>query len=1045
MRSFFKWFIDQPMIVNLLTVLIFMIGLVSVYTLQKETFPKVEFGVITISTAYPGSSSEDVEKMVTIPIERAIKGISGFKSMNAISTDGRSIFTIMVDADFDVSEVYENIQTSVDSVTDLPEDVEAPLVKEQDNKARATLKIAVTGEEGVDYNKLRMTAKDLRDHLENYHKVSTAEMSGYEVDEIRIEINPGILNKYDLTAGEIASAITNRNINLSAGKIQTPAADIMVRTVSEFKNEHDIKEVVIRSNDSGYNLKVKDVATVVRSPSKNARIHRAQGRRAIFLNIKIKPNADVIRSTNKIKEKTEKFFERKKYDGVSYSYIDDMSIYVKRRLGVLSKSGYQGIVLVFVCLLFFLNFSTSVVTSLGAPVAFLTSFALMQYFGISINLISMFALILVLGMLVDDSIIVAEHFYQKLEAGEEPKKAALDAAMETYKPVLATILTTIVAFGALFFMGGIMGKFLWPVPVVVIICLLASLFECFVILPSHLAEFCKISKRATSDGPRKRWYDSWIRRYGQLLKKVLAHPFIILLIFLLVFLSSIGVATKMRFELFPGDDVRIVFMTLKGKVGDPLVKTDNLMKTLEKIAMNDLKKNEYEQIRTIVGQGIMGEHSSKYGSHYGTIILYLTPPNERERSTDSIVNEINKLVKLVLPKGVTFSINKLAGGPPKGKPVEIEVTGPDLARVKIAAKEVRLLLAKEEGITSTEIDFEEGASQIIVDVDEQEVKRLGLSTTQVAMELRRVFGGDKLTQIRGSDEDIKIKLALDSESIARVDSLEKLFILNKQGQRISINTIAKLKKRPGAFVIRRLNRRRVISVSASIDKNLATPVKIAKMIDPKLHQLFENYPSLNYKVGGENEDTKESMDGLKRSALIALCCIFFILVVMFGSLGQPLVVMSAIPLGLIGVIWAFLIMGSSLGFMAFMGVVGLIGVVVNDSIVLVTFINETRKKGGELLENVRLACMERFRPVILTTFTTVAGLLPVAHAPGGDPFIKPMAQAFAWGLLFASMVTLFFIPSCYIAYVKSKEFFERVIGKLKSLLLKGGHSLDIEQ
>ncbi len=1035
MKKLMEFFLDRPLLVNLISVAVLLVGGLSLFGLQKETFPPVDFDYILISTSYSGSSAEDVEKLVTIPLEREIKSVDGIKNLNALSAEGSSIIYLEVDADAELEKVLEDTKNAVDLVNDLPEDVDVPIVRSLNNKQRAVMKITLTGD---DYVKLKETSKKLRDTIESIKGVAIVDLSGYRVDEVRIEVDPKKLNDFEVTVGEIYQAVRLRNLNLSAGKIEDPSGDIIVRTVAEFETTEDIENVVIISNNSGRRVHLKDVATVERLPEESGVIQRSNGKQAIFLNVKTREKADILNTSELIKLKTEEFFKTENTEGLEFRYTDDMSYYVKRRLDVLKDNGIMGMILVFVTLMLFLNFKTSLITSLGAPVAFMVAFSLMDVLGVSVNLMSMFALILVLGMLVDDSIIVAEYYYQKLEEGLSPHEAARQAAFSTIKPVLATIATTMVAFGSLFFMGGIMGKFLWSVPAVVIICLLASLLECFFILPSHLSDFCNLSKKHTG----RRWYDGVTDYYGAMLEKVLRIPWIILISFFFIFAGSVFMATKMDFELFPGDDVRTVFVQLKGEVGTPLEITDKAITKLEDLSLKELKKEELDQVRAQVGVFI-GDNGDKRGSHYGSLILYLTPPGDRERSTDDILSAISEKGSQLLP-GWEVTTTKVQGGPPKGKAVDLQLTASSLDELKAAANIVQKALEKKEGIIAPEIDFEKGKQQIIVDVIDVEASRLGLSTQQIALEVRRLLSGDSITEIRENDEDIEIKLFLDEGSRSKIDSLMKLHLVNSAGRRIPLSRVVKLQQQPGAFVIRRLNRKRVISVTADIDKKITTPVKVASTFDDELKEILKEYPGVSWKFGGENEDTKESMMNLTKSGVMAISAIFIILVVMFNSLLHPVVVMSAIPLGLIGVIWTFKIANQSLGFMALMGVVALVGVVVNDSIVLVTFINETREKVSDLRDAVFIASKSRFRAVILTTFTTVAGLLPIAHPSvatvlsfgsntDSDPFIQPMALSFAWGLLFASLVTLFFVPCNYLAFERIKEKFRERKNKKKEM------------
>ncbi len=1034
MKKIIDFFISKSLVVNLFTALVVFVGSFSIYTLQKDIFPQVEFDVILVRTFYPGSTAEDVEKLVSLSIERSLKEVDGIKELNILSAEGSSIGYLTIEPDADIKEVEDDIKTAIDSIDDFPEEVKDPTITSLSNKnRRGIIKVVV---KGAEYERLRVVSKDLRDLLELNKSISIVDIQGYREDEIVALVDPAKIQEKQVTLGEISRAIDRSNLNLSAGKFESDKGDVFVRTLNEFEDENDVANVVVRSNSEGQSVLVKDVAKVVKRPVDDGSFGRSNGDLALFLDVRIKSSADIIRSSDWVKGVVADFFANPKYKDVAHSFVDDSSYFVKRRLNVLRDNGILGIGLVFICLLLFLNTSTSIVTSMGAPIAFMIAFICMDFMGLSINLISMFGLILVLGMLVDDSIIVAEQFYQNLEEGDPPKEAARKAAYQTIKPVTATIVTTMIAFGALFFMGGIMGKFLWPVPATVIICLIASWFECFFILPSHLADFVKLKKNKASEY-RKQWYLPFKKMYGSTLKIVLKAPTITNFTFFLMFVGSIFVATKMNFELFPGDDVRTVFVQFKGKVGTAKEETSKEMLKVEKMIVNSFPKNEVQQIQARIGI-LIGDQGTKTGSHYGSIVLYLTDPTEREKSTDEIIKKVTDRAEQMVDPNFKILVKKVQGGPPRGKDVDIEIFSDSIEELKIVSKKIEKALSKEAGVVTTEIDFEEGNDQVIFKVDEAEALRLGLSVRDIGLELRRALSGDEITQIRKSDEDIEIKIKLDEEIVKTAEPLLGLTMLNSSGRLIPLNKVAQISSRPGAFVIRRLDRKRTFSISGTLDKAQTNSTKIATDFNPKLENILKDYPGITFNFGGENEDTQESMQGLLKSFVIAMSCIFIVLVLMFNSIAHPLSVMTAIPLGMIGVIWSFKLFGLSLGFMAMMGVVGLIGVVINDSIVLVNFINLKREEYESMYEAIFEACISRLRPVLLTTFTTVAGLLPVAHARGGDPFLKPMAMSFAWGLAFATFVTLVFVPCQYLIFEKIKNFF-RFKNKVEL-----GHALDIK-
>ena len=1012
MKVMIQWFLDRSLLVNLISIMIVVVGAVSVYFLQKETFPNVDFDVVLIRANYPGSSSEDVEKLVTLPIERSLKEVDGIEELNAMSAEGASIIYMTIDPAYHVDDVLADSKDAIERINDFPEEVDPPLVMKLANKNRPVIRIALMSE---DEAKLRVFAKDVRDDLEEIKGIARVDLDGYRNEIIDVALDPKKLEQYELTVGEVTSSIKNRNLNLSAGTLKTATGDVMVRTKSEFKDGRDVADVIVRSNLNGQSVKVKDVGVVQTTLLDNDRLQRALGKPAIYAVVKIQSTADILSTVEKVKKYIEKKFEGKEeLDGIGYVYADDMSFFVKRRLSVLTRNGVQGIILVFLCLLLFMNARVSFITSLGAPIAFMVAFSLMDSMGVTLNLISMFGLILVLGMLVDDSIIVSEHFYQYVEKGMDTKKAAFRAAVETVKPVTATVLTTMVAFGSLFFMGGIMGKFLWPVPAVVIICLTASWLECFFILPSHLADFVKSSK----NGVERTWYRPLLNKYQQLITISLKHNFLVIIVFVVLFFTSLIIAKNMRFELFPSEDTTAMFVDVKGKVGTPFEVTNLAMKKLEDVIDKELKEDELELARTLVGSQVR-QQGNRTGSHYGGIILYLTMADLRERGNSRLIADlIPKLKNAVMKEGFEVSLRAASNGPPKGKAVNIELHGEELDEIKKYSKIVEADLAKISGVETTEIDYEEGKKQLVIMVDDAEARRLGLTASQIAFELRRAYEGDAVTEIRKSDEDIDIRVRLNKETRSQVNQLDQIFVVNNSGRRIRLSQVASIMEEPGAFIIRRMNRKRTISVSAELDRDTTTSVEVNRIMKQKMESILAG-SGVKFTLSGENKDTKDSVQRLAKAGMIAMFCIFIILVAMFSSMIESAIIMSAIPFGLIGVVFTFLLFGKPFGFMALMGIIGLVGVVVNDSIVLVTFINQRLKTDKmDALSAIIDGALSRFRPVVLTTFTTVAGLLPIAHAPGGDPFLKPMALSFAYGLIFSTSITLIFIPASYLSYVK---------------------------
>ncbi len=1011
MKRILDYFVDHPVVVNLLTVLIIVMGTLSIFSLNKETFPNIDFNYITIRTVYQGAAAEDVEKLISIEIERELKEVEGIDEMNTMSAEGTSIVSLKIDPDYDIDDVLVEVRNAISDLgQNVPDEVETPIVTKATNKQRALVTFAIYGKTEEE---LRRDAKYVRDELERYGPISDVTLQGYRDEVFDIQVKADKLKQYDLTLMQILNAIKDRQVNITGGNVKLAKREKLIRTLKENETVESLEDIVVLSNDIGNAIKVKDVATVTKTLKDKAREDRGNGKLAIFLALNIKSSADVIRSSNWIKDKVHELSEKR---GYKYIKFMDLSFYVKRRLGVLSENGVTGILLVLACLVLFMNFRVSVITSLGAPFAFLVAFALMDSMGITINLVSMFGLILVLGMLVDDSIIVAEQYYQYLEQGMHPKEAAKKAALDTVAPVTSTVITTMVAFGSLFFMEGIMGKFMWSVPAVVILCLAASWLECFIILPGHLSDFAAKVKNME----KTRWYKPIQDFYKKSLEFALHHGLITISIFTLLFVISVVTAFKMRFELFPADDVTYAYLNLKGPVGTPFEVTNKKLMEIEKIVETEIHKDEIVGYRTISGYQWSKGGNPRVGTHYGSIFIELTMQDFRERKIDEILNAVSEKTKEIAGDFV-FSLEPIKNGPPSGKPLNIEISADSLKDLQDASLKIKTKLDSMEELVSSEIDYEVGKRQIIVDIDEAEARRLGVTNAQIGMEIRAAFEGLVATTIKKSDEDVDVLVRLDEKMRSSEDTLKEIKIRNEMGRSIPLANMAKFIEQDGAFIIRRYERRRTFAIAGEVDRTKSTSRDINRKIKPFLDKLVKNYEGMTYQLTGENKDTAESIASFKKALIASVFIIFILLVVQFSSMAQPVIIMTAIPFALIGVVVAFLVFGLPIGFMALMGILGLVGVVINDSIVLVTFINRYLKEYGFTLESLVKASVSRFRPVILTTFTTVAGLLPVAHAPGGDPFLKPMATSFAYGLVFSTTITLIFVPTCYMLYMRVLE------------------------
>jgi len=875
----------------------------------------------------------------------------------------------------------------------------------------------------------------LEDRLLDIPGVSRIDKQGWRDREMIVEVKPGLLERYHVGLNEIIVALSNKNLNFPGGLVQTPEEDVMIRTIGEVETVRDIENVLIRANDLGNWVKVGDVARVRDSFEEEEIKNRTMGKKSITLTVLKKESADIIDVVDQIMVEVDTFKKRnEKHYEVSVS--NDLSYFVKRRLKVLINNGIVGFSLVILSLLISLGWRISIVTALGLPLAFSGTFIWMGQNDITINLMSMFGLIMVLGMLVDDAIIVAENVYRHLEEGEPVKEAVINGTSEVIVPVLGTILTTIAAFAPLMFMTGIMGKFIWTLPAVVSIALVASWLESMFILPAHIYDIEKRRKKAVShqNGERNRTYIRIRDFYGTCLERVLAHKYRFALLIGVAFFGSVLFASfNLKFILFPQGKIERFVVKAEARNGTGLDAMSRKISLLEK-QIASLPKEELDNF--ISTTGILREQAmdpnTKKGSNYGTIIVNLTPEEDRTRKADEIIDDLRQQAKKYSKEFVKVEFAYIRSGPPVGKAVSVTIKGDDFDTLRKISGEMQDYLKKIPGLKDIKDNFEEGKKELRIYVDEKTASIAGISVFDVASTVRTSFKGTVATKIKKTDEEIDIRVIFPEAMRDRLKTLDSIKIANRMGNLIPLSRIATYRMDRGISYINRKDWKRAVTVTCDIDEKAkdVTSVYVNNLLMDKFSDISERYPDVIVDFLGEFKDTQESMQNLARSFLIAFIAIYIILVGLFRSLGHPFVIVNVIPLTFIGVIWAFYVHGMPLSFLALMGVVGLTGVIVNDSIVLMDFIKNNRAIGMDPVTASIDAGKNRLRPVFLTTITTFFGLIPTAYGIGGyDPFLKPMAISMSWGLIFGSFITLFATPILYNVF---SDFRRLVFRGLKS-------------
>ncbi|TGN18439.1 efflux RND transporter permease subunit [Leptospira idonii] len=1079
--SLVQYFLSKSLFVNLLTFLILVLGGLTAFTMNREAFPNINFDIVSVYTIYPGASPSDVEKLVTKPIEDALKEVDGLKEYRSSSLENRSGIIITIDPNVkDTKKVVDDIKSAVDRVQDLPEDAEDPVIAEITTARQPVIEVHLSsswenGKPVLSPKELRDEAKILEDKLKELSSVARITKRGWNEREMKVDLFPDRLTAYSISSTQVVNALRLRNINFPGGNISERSKEIIVRTVGEFDTPAEIENVFVRTNDAGRSVRIKDIARVTESFEDSEYLDKSNGYVAIALTVIKKEKSDAIDVVEDSKKIVKEFVASSK-GKVKYAFVNDLSKYIKRRLGVLTSNALTGLALVTASLFVFLGWRMALMTAIGIPISVAMTFIAMKYMGLTLNLISMMGLIIVVGILVDDAIIICENVYRHLEMGETPFEAALRGTNEVIAPVTATVTTTIAAFGPMLFMTGIFGKFIYSIPLVVIISLCSSLFEAFFMLPSHLYDVSKSSNLKGEIKEESNWFLRFKKRYYlPLLSFALKNKLIMTFILMgVVVLAAILQANFGKFKLFPGA-IETFQIRVHAQTGLTLEETDKFIQAIEH-SLNELPKEELENYISRVGiiQKDPNDPFTKRGKNYAQIMVYLTPEESRERSTERIIETVRHNVKFMLNdkalllfeeklakerqgkkekeeiqvspvperfaslqgKLMNLEFEKLAGGPPVGKPVAIEIKGDDFDTLMKIGGEYKKILNQIPGVVDIGDDFNEGKDEIRVTVDESLASLAGVSVQSVSLAINTALQGTVATKIKRADEEVDVRVRFPEEYRTSLTHLNKVYVNNLAGNLIPVSRLTSYERSPGRASINHFDGKRLLTVTANIDETV-TSSRSVNMEAKRISQgLIENYPGYSVRFSGENKDTEESMTSLIVAFGFGILIIFMILASLFRSLVQPLIVMSAIIFTVPGVIFTFLLHNEPFSFLSILGIIGLAGVVVNDSIVLVDCANQLRAENPHL-NNYDLLIETgsiRLRAVILTTITTVLGLLPTAYGIGGrDPFLVPMALAFGWGLTFATFITLVMVPVFYLTTYNFLDWFkEKILRKKKT-------------
>lgn len=1005
MRKLIEFSVANRVIVNLVLLLVAVLGTVTYFEIHRELFPEFSRRAVRIDTVYLGASPEEVEELITAKIEEEVFQVDGVSELLSVSREGQSEVLIRFQPTTDMSRALSDVRAALDRVTNLPQEAEEPSVSEV-KSAFPVITVSLGGD--IAESELKNIAKDIRDELKRIEDVAMVRILGTREKQIFVEVDPERLDKYGLSLEELSGAINRQNRNVPGGTLKTRRGEILLRTLGEADGVRDVERIILRSTDTGHILTVGEVADVYESFEDATIIGRFGGRPSINLVVIKERTGDAINIARRVREEVERI-EQGLPETIVIGVFNDFSVFIRNRLETLAQSGLIGLIIVLTTLCIFVRGRVALLTAVGIPFSLLGCLVLMEFAGLSLNMVSVFGLILVLGLLVDDAVIVTENVYRHVEAGMDTRRAAVEGACEVAWPVVTTVLTTVAAFMPFLLLPGTMGIFLEPIPLVVSFALLASLLEVLFVLPSHLAD---VITPAYARRVQHREL-AWLARFRSGYETVLAasvrwrYVAVTAIVAVSVLLAAAGIY-RLPFVLFREFESSQFFVNFETSAGAKIEDTEAIARQAEAFILA-LPPGELESLATTVGIAFQDETRVLRGPNVGQLTVELK--ETRTRNADEVIEELRAEMERI-PGIEKIQFLKVQAGP-GGPDIEARVTGNELDTLRELANEVKAYLGSIAGVRDIRDDFIEGKEEIRISL-RPEGHALGLDLREISRQVQQAFQGVEASSIQRRDEEIPIVVRFPAERRRDVETVSRMKLTLSSGERVFLSEVAEIDTGIGASQINRDDQKRALSIFGDVNPAQTTVVEVTNKLRERFDNIGARYPGYRVVVKGERQELEESLTALPQISLVALFVIYFVLGSLFKSFVQPFIVMVAIPFGADGVVLGHLIMGEPLSFLSIMGLVALAGVVVNDSLIVVDFINRARANGMPLNDAIVQSGVTRLRPVLLTTITTVGGLVPLAFFSTGQArFLSPMAISVVWGLSFATVLTLILTPCLY--------------------------------
>ncbi len=1019
------WFARNHVAANLLLITILIVGLFNLSTrIPLEVFPSFATDRINVNVSLRGATPEDVEKGISIRIEEAIQDLEGIKQIASRSSEGSAAVNIEVDTGYDPREVLADIKSRVDAINTFPADAEKAVVSLA-TRRHEVISVSVASAYGE--KETREYAEKVRDELLKIPAITQVELSGVRDYEIAIEIPQHKLQQYNLTIAQISKAISNSSADVSAGNLKTQGGDILLRSKGQAYRKDEFAKIAIKTHTDGSILRLSDIALITDGFEESPVRTRFNGKQAAFIDVYRIGKQSAIDVADAVKDYIDKQQSNLPHS-VELSYWDDDSQVVKNRISTLTTSALQGGILVLALLSLFLRPSIAFWVFIGIPISFMGAFIVMPFFGITLNIISLFGFILVLGIVVDDAIVTGENIYTHLKTSESGEQAAIRGTEEVATPVTFGVLTTVAAFLPLAFIEGARGALFAQIPVIVIPVLLFSLIESKFVLPSHLKhlKLRKESKPSKFSQFQQRFADGFestiLRYYQPLLKKAVNFKAVTFIGFAGVFLVIVALIMSgwTKFIFFPRVPSETVRASLTLPAGTPFEVTNKyIMKMTEKAELLRDKYIDQETNKSII-INILSTTGGRGGvSNKGSVRFEITPPESRHLSIGSpqLVREWRALIGPI-PGAESITFRAEMGR--SSDPIHVQLKASSLDVLKEITDKVKVRLATYPTVFDIEDSLSDGKEELQIELTEQG-RALGLTRTSISSEVRNAFFGSQVQRIQRGRDDVRVMVRLPLSERKTTSALENILIATPNGGSVPLSHVAKLIPGKSPSTISRIDRYRTANVSADVEKENTNMTILQADLKTYLDELILQYPGVSHSLEGEAKEQRESFGSLAWALLFVFFIIYALLAIPFKSYLQPIIVMSVIPFGMIGAVIGHWIMGMELTIMSLLGMLALIGVVVNDSLVLVDFINKKRSDGGELMEAVLIAGASRFRPVMLTSLTTFIGLMPLLFEKSTQAqFLIPMAVSLGFGIIFATLITLILVPVNYLIVERIK-------------------------